>query len=55
MPRRSLLAFALVLLVAVSAAGAALGTSAQARASSACLWMDTSKTPDQRAKRCSRR
>jgi beta-glucosidase len=48
MPCRSLLSSVLVLLV-LCCAGALLGASAPARASAACPWMDTSKTPDQRA------
>ena len=47
--RRSLPALALVCLTAVCALAAVLGTSAPARASAACPWLDTSKTPDQRA------
>jgi beta-glucosidase len=49
--RRSLIALASVFLVALCALGAALGTSAPARAGTTqCPWLDTSKTPDQRAK-----
>ncbi len=48
MHRRTLVTSALVLL-AVCGIAAALGASATARASAACPWMDTSKTPDQRA------
>jgi beta-glucosidase len=48
MRRRNLFASALVLL-AVCGIAAALGASTPARASAACPWMDTSKTPDQRA------